>query len=579
MSKFFEFSSRIYGELTGFYSYGYRKNVPGVYINEAIAENFGIPCGMMSEDALHDFVMCSTGGVNGRRIRHGDGLLFKKSDGSYVTVTYEPMKKDRGGYVQEHRTKPSQYKKLSDLPNFSQLLTNAEYHSGCIFCAVSITPCENRGKVFDYACIAEFFDVLRKSLKKPAIHWIGERDYIIMIKPDELDEFSKLCEMPVAADGYEVSLSVTRVSLPAEETADEHEKKLEFCALKLRSGIVGGEYIFSRQDYEKYLACPKLHEILGAIDSGEIAFLPAVSVKTANVKYFYVVPKNEELICACNQAGLDSELDLMLLSSLREGLACGKLPKLSYCVPLRSNHTDTATIAELCAATEADIYIELRSRAKRYEEDLAARADKIKSAGAIPSISSTEAELWSLDGLRRMGFSVINTVSNDTEMISGTADLCRTFGLDCAVYYVDSDEEFIKMRRFGVDICAGKVFSEPIEIPDKTLFAEPHIIFDEEPEREPKPKPFDLSRFTSKVICRVLSKEIKEITAPRDQTVLEPTEKLDPIEGSDLEPLEYEEGIGAKKKRKEAKTEKAKKKLQKKEIKAGKLKKEKLEKK
>ncbi len=576
MSSVFEVMSSVFGRLTGFYSYGYRKDEPGIYINEAIAENFGLHSGMMSEGALNDFVMRSIGGVNGRKMRHGEGLLFRKVDGRYVTVTYDPMKKGKRGYVQEHRlNKASGHKKISDLPNFARLVTNAEYHSGNVFFVLNITPYEYHGDTFDYACIAEFFDKLRRELTKPAVHWIGGREYVVMVKPEERELFLTICGEPVELNGKSIPLSISRITVEPQDTATDHAEKLEFCAKRLRAGISGRDYIFSAEDFEKYRKMPKLHETVGAIDRGDISFLPAVAVKTGYVKYFYVVPRADELAEHAWYSGLDAELDIMLIRSLTAGLADGILPQTSYCVPAYSGNIDVGALSVLCSSCKEKIYIELHMRSKRYEDSADELIASVKNAGAIPLLADNETELCSLDGVRRMGIEGFRITEENDEIIKGTADFCRTFGLDCAVFGADSDEKFIKLRRYGVDVAAGAVLSEKVELPEKMRFAEPQILCDEEPEPIER-KPFDLTRFCVKIIYNTFKDDIKklsEIDISPDPIVPTAAEPAEPLGESDLEPLEYAEGIGAKKKRKEAVTDKAQRKRQKKEIKQGKLKK------
>ena len=584
MFSLFEKVSSFVGTMTGFYSYGYRKKEPGVYINRAVAKSFGLCQGMMSEDTLCDFVMRSVGGVNGRKIRCGERLLFKKSDGSYVTVTYEPMTEGKRGYVHEHRVRTGiKGDAFTSLPNFSAISSDAERRAGDAFFAVSITPYATRGETFDYACIAEFFDALRKRIKGTSVYWIGNREYIVMISPDKAESFVSLCKEDVALDGRPVKLSISRVFLPPKDTSVDQAKKLGFCVAKLRSGMENGEYTFSSDDYKEYLSMPKGSAQKRAAEAAELTFLPVISVKTGRAQYFRAELNDKKLAVSCFYGENSAIFGNSVMKKLTEGLLSKGLPQLSYCVPVFGLDFDENALCELISAANGKIYLELNIRAQRYERAIIEAVRKIKKAGAIPAVFDAQMKACELSALQRMGFSVIR--ANNNNVLKDCADFCRMFRIDCAVYGVDTDDGFIAMRRVGADLCAGLSVSPYVDVPKDTAFAEPFVICEDEEKEEPikaDNEVFDLSRFTAEMLYLGFEEEINGLVAPKSCTPTEHLEELCGLERAkkgELVPCEYEEGIGAKKKRKKAKTDKAQKKRQKKEIKQGKLKKIKLEKK
>ena len=599
----FEKTSAWFGSLTGFYSYGKRNNEPGIYINHAVAKNFGLYNGMISETALDEFVMRSIGGVNGRKMRHGEQLMFKRHDGTYSAVTYEPMHHGKRGYVHEIRVKTTgECLPLSALPNFSRLCENAEYRAGDLFCVISISPYENRGETFDYAAIAEFFDSLRKRCAKPSVLWLGDREYVLMIKPEQRDELDKLCKEELLLDGRAVTFSVIKAYIEPRYTDAEQAQKIAFCLKKIRSGSLCGDYYFDHDEFERAKTLLRDASLSEKIKNTELSFLPVVSVKSGKAKYFYVAPKDASLKDSAIFSGLRDELDCCITEKLTEGIRNEKFPKLPYCISVCADKVPTEKIALLAKESTSPIYVEICARAHRIDKKIWECAEKIKLAGAIPVIFDPQMNISELSAVQRMGFRIIRVFGQSTKKLKGIADFCRVFGIECAVHGVDLDEDFINLRRSGVDLCAGNVLSEAVDVPTQIHFCEPHVICEEEeneeePEPAKEPEPFDPSRFAAKMLCSVFSDEINSMIAPRKcppMDKMECTEKTDPLEPigkSDLVPCEYEKGIGSKKekkkkhkdkekhKHKKEKSDKKKKKLQKKEIKKGKLKKIKLEKK
>jgi hypothetical protein len=185
-----------------------------------------------------------------------------------------------------------------------------------------------------------------------------------------------------------------------------------------------------------------------------------------------------------------------------------------------------------------------------------------------------------------MGFCVIFVAGQSSEELLESARFCKTYGIECGVFGVTNDNEFIKLRRLGVDLCEGEIFSGALSYPEKTFYSEPHVLVEQEADNaEPeidRQEDFDLTRFAVKTVYGFCEKGIEKW---RNRATLEPLEPLELEECPEKEPphpeeeleslerLELCEGIGAKKKRKAAKTLRKEKKRQKKEIKKGKLKK------
>ncbi len=573
----------------GLYYYGYEKNGPCIYIDRAMSRNFYLPHGEISEKSLSKFVMRSIGGVNGRNIRKGDRLMFRKADGRYTLVTYEPMCKGKRGYVRE--IKPYMSNRclpLSALPNFDRLEMSAVSRAGDTFCVIRITPYENRGEDFDYACIAEFFDLLRREMTKPSVFWLGGREYAVMIKPCDFEKFSEICKKDLTVDGMKIKLSVSRVIIPAEATLTDQAQKLSFCTQKLRRGTVSGEYIFEESDfytYRKYTVGKALERKICKVETG---FLPAVSVGSGRVKYFYAFPKGKKFAEEAVFGGYAERLDSELLRRLTDMLRGGELPKAAYCLQLCGESIDEAAISELAHVAENKIYIEIRVRAARYEDSIAQKIAAIKRAGAVPVVYDPEAEVCSLAAMRRMGAEVIRLADKSREKLKAFCDFCRFYNIDCAFFGVELAEDFIELRRLGLDICAGGLFSGPIDIPEKTLFSLPVITYEKEEEEEEKAeeevREFDLTRFAVKTVYGFCAEEMNELLYTKKRKPLDPMEKtdrteklleLEKLDGCELSHCEYEEGLGAKKKRKKAVSDRAQKRRQKKEIKKGRLKKEK----
>ena len=544
---------------SGGFSYGPNKNGVGVTVSEAMAKNFGLPERDISERSFDEFITASVGGVNGRKTRSGEDLLFLRHDGKYSLITYEPASAGLRGYLHEKKGKPSkECLPLSVLPNFERLCANALVRAGDLFAVARITPRENFGADYDYACIAEFFDLLRERTERPSVLWIGGRSYVIILKPEEKEIFSKICQAKIELEGRAVGLSVSTAIIPPNETSADQVQKLAFCAYKLSRGVLGGEYIFDKSEFYSYRNYSKKSRLENEIDAVELVFLPVVSVKSGNVKYFYVMPKDDNLPEKAIFGGMAKELDEAVIGKLSDMLLKGELPIASYCLPVFEKEPNKDMVKRIAELSKSKLYLEIRTRVSRPEPDLEKRVRALNKSGVGTVLFDPEISCDDFSEIRRAGFGTVKIASKDRSLISACSDFCRMYVMDCAVTDVSEESDFIELRRLGVDLCEGEIFSPPTSHPEKGFFSQPHILCDIE----------EQTVETDDVLYAALSSSCERLegTEPLEKadklTILEPTERL-----------EYTEGIGAKKKRRELKLDFAKRRRQKKEIKKGRLKK------
>ena len=553
-----------------------------------------MPRGTMSERALSEFLMCSVGGVNGANIRYAEDILFRKSSGEYIGVSCAPITENGEGYIQEVPHKRSKkHPPLSDLPNFAAIAANVKKRAGDIFCVIHITPYIAYDSVSDYRCIAELFDILRKKLNKPSVFWLGERDYFVAVKENELDTFAELCRSEIQIGAQKIKFSVEMTVIPSEHTKKDALEKLAFCVRKTKEGICGEKYEFSESDFSIY---QKIRGNVGSIDERlscdklELSYLPYANVKSGYIKYFSVMPDDADLARDCVFNGCADRFDEAIIDKLTKLLESGEAPHAPYCISICGSKIDAQKIKHLASiliGSEQRIFVEISARAARIDRALEEKAKLIKDAGATPVIYDRNMKDFEACAMQRMGFEVIKA-DLDSGALKACADLCRTYNIDCAVAETNSNEDFIKMRRLGVDICSGAAVAQRTANPTQVIFPQPHILFEEEvPEEEDDDdeKEFDLTRFTVEKLYARFGTPINDLISPKPTEPMEhmenteKTEKLTEKLERDLEPCELEEGIGVGKKRKKAKSARAQKKRQKKEIKKGRLKKVKLMKK
>ena len=572
---FFDRISLFFSSKTGLYLYGKRKGEIGVYISYPLANNFDLPVGTVSERSLAEFLSVSTGGVNGRNIRRGEDLLFKKADGSYTTVTYQPIDTDRRGYVREKKAKTTnECLPLSALPNFERLSVAARFRAGDVFLVVNIHTKTDISYKTEYAVIAEFFDALRKDLKSPSVIWIGDKNYVIMISPDEEKLFFELAKRGVELDGEFFELALSCALIPADKTTSDQTAKLAFCAVKLGHGVVRGKYIFNESEFFEYRKYKKGEALKNEIRGLELAFTPVLSVNSGRVKYFYAEPKDA---CLAEKALLGGEgeyFDRVLTDKLAEKISEGVQPKHGYCVRLTGGKADAPRLKRLSEIAESEMYVQINGRIKDSESRLASLVKEYKAAGVKTVIYDPELDAAELKKLRKIGFDALRLAEFDRETAKLCADFCRMFRMECLVDGIDSEESFIEARRLGVDLCMGVLFTEASDMPSKLRYPVPVILCDEEPKKEEREGfKISLSRIAAGGIWGLFGG--KAVRYYESKLAEMPHEKAEPAEKETAacEPLEYEEGLGAKKNRKEAKSDLAQKRRQKKEIKQGKLKK------
>lgn len=589
MSKIFDNINIHTSKIFGYWSFGSKDNGSGVCISAAMADEFSLPRGMMSERALAEFIMCSVGGVNGIGIRYADDILFKKANGKYIAVSYAPASENAAGYIREvHHRGSKNCPPLSDLPNFEMISANVKKRAGDIFCVMHITPYIAHDAASDYRCIAEFFDNLRKKLDRPSVFWLGERDYFVAARENELDVFEDICRGEISIGRQKISFSVETAVIPPEHTKKDALEKLAFCLRKIKKGIKGEKYEFSESDFEIYQKSRRNADGVAERLSNSklaLAYLPYADVKSGYVKYFAVVPEDSELARDCILNGCENKLDEAIIDKLTKLLESGEIPKSPYCIALCGTEIDSKKIkyaASLLADAGIQLFVEISARAARIDRSLAEKVERIEEAGAKAVIYDRNIKERELYAMQRMGFSVIKT-DLDSAALKACADLCRTYNLDCAVAGVDTDEDFIKMRRLGADVCSGAAVGAKTSDPTAVIYPQPHILCDEEPEEKvEEEKEFDLTRFTVEKLYGRFGAPINDLISPKPteqmehMESMERTEPLDEKLRRDLESCEFEEGIGVGKKRKKAKSVRAQKKRQKKEIKKGRLKKVKL---
>ena len=107
VAKLFDNISIGAAKIIGYYPYDRKNSEAGVYISAAMAAEFSLPRGLMSERTFADFVMCSVGGVNGTGLKYASDLLFRKANGEYITVSYVPISENKSGYLQKDRHRKS----------------------------------------------------------------------------------------------------------------------------------------------------------------------------------------------------------------------------------------------------------------------------------------------------------------------------------------------------------------------------------------------------------------------------------------------------------------------------------------
>ncbi len=591
MSEIFDNINIRTAKIFGYWSLVRKDKGSGVCISAAMADEFSLPRGMMSERTLAEFIMCSVGGVNGVGIRYAEDILFKKANGEYIAVSYAPITESSNGYIHEMRHRHSKkHPPLSELPNFAMISANVKKRAGDVFCVMHMTPYIALDASSDYRCIAEFFDNLRKKLDRPSVFWLGDRDYFVAVKENELDAFDEICRGETSVDRQKINFSVEMAVIPPEHTKKDALEKLAFCVRKIKKGIKGEKYEFSDSDFEIYQKSRRNADSIAkrmSYDKLALAYQPYANVKSGYVKYFAVIPDDPELARDCILNGCENKLDEAIIDKLTKLLASGEIPKAPYCIALCGKEIDLEKIkyaASLLAGADRQLFVEISARAARIDRSLAEKVELIKSAGAVPVIYDQSMKDFEICALQRMGFSVIKT-DLDSPAIKACADFCRTYNLDCAVAGVDTDEDFIKMRRLGVDVCSGVAVGSKTSDPTAVIYPQPHILCDEEPEEEKEvedEKEFDLTRFTVEKLYGRFGAPINELISPKPTELMESMdamEKREPLKEKlrrNLEPCEFEEGIGVGKKRKKARSVRAQKKRQKKEIKKGRLKKVKL---
>ncbi|MBQ8388745.1 MAG: EAL domain-containing protein [Clostridia bacterium] len=601
--RIFEKISSLMSSFMAFYPFGLSKDEPGINISEAMATRFGLRAGNISEAELSDAVTVATGGVNGSTMRHADGILYRRPDGKYMMVSYSPIHGKERGYIHEVHGSSSATKcpPISELPSFGKLSAALERRADGLFCVMRVVPYSEKGEVFDYRCIAEFFDNLRRILTSPAIFWLGEKNYAVLISPDELDVLRKVIGRPLEIGGEIIRFAVAFAYISPSDSGLAAEK-LAFCLKRLGAGAVGGVYKFNADDYRNYCFVKERRTELSKRLSEwafKFEFRPVVSVKTGRAECFWVrTVSGEGFVLDCYYNGLLVELDRALLGKLISKLERGKLPVVSYCVPLYSSEDNldlVSELAELLAEKGKTLYVELEERVSRYDAATAARVGRFRDLDAKVCLSDREIKPWELPDIHRMSFDGVRVFDQTDAEIKACADFCRTYRMDCAVFGVHTEDKFIALRRLGVDFCRGDLFGAPTKSPEGEIFPLPTVEY--EPEEEPEEIEADASgeqkEFNpNKYIAKAIYSKLKGVIngdpnlKPRDpmekmegMESTDPTEKLEPEEGGELEFTEREEGLGAKKKRKEITDPKKQEKRQKKEVKKGKLKKIKLEKK
>lgn len=587
---------------TAFYPFGYAKDEPGINISEAMAARFGLRAGNISEAELSDAVTVATGGVNGSTMRHAEGILYRRPDGKYMLVSYSPVHGKERGYLHElHGSASTKCTPISELPNFGKLSAALERRTDGLFCIMRVIPYSEKGEVWDYRCIAEFFDNLRRTLTSSAIFWLGEKNYAVLISPDELDVLRKVIGRPLEIGGEDIRFAVAFAYISPSDSGLAAEK-LAFCLKRLGAGVVGGFYKFNADDYRNYSFVKERRAELSKRLSEwafKFEFRPVVSVKTGRAECFWVRSvSGDEFVLDCYYNGLWAELDRALLGKLISKLERGKLPVISYCIPLYSGEDNldlVSELAELLAEKGKTLYVEIEERVPRYDAALAARVARFHKLNTKVCLSDRETKPWELPDIHRMGFDGVRVFDQTDAEIKACADFCRTYRMDCAVFGVDTEDKFIALRRMGVDFCRGDLFGAPARFPEGDIFPLPIVEY--EPEDEPEesevekdgePKEFNPNRYMAKAIYSRLNGVINSDPhlQPREpmekmegMETTDPMERLEPDGGRELEFTEREEGLGAKKKRKEITNPKKQEKRQKKEVKKGKLKKIKLEKK
>lgn len=560
---------------TGLYMYGKKKGGVGVYINSALARNFALPVGEASERSLAEFVNVSTGGVSGRAIRRGENLLFKKANGDYTTVTYQPTDGNRCGYLREKKRKTTnECLPLSALPNFEKLYGASRLRAGDVFFVVNIRTKTDMSNKTEYAVISEFFDALRKKLNSPSVIWIGDKNYVIMIAPDEEKSFFELAKREVELDGEFFGLALSYSVISADKTMSDQVQKLAFCAKKLEQGVLNGEYVFDEAEFFEYRKYPRGEELKKEISELELKYTPVLSVNSGRVKYFYVEPNDPRLADKALFGKASEYFNSTLTEKLVGAISNGVFPRYSYCIPLIGGEADTANLKRLSEIAESNIYVQISGRIRNSESSLASLAKEYRSAGIKVVIYDPELDCSELPKLRKIGFDAMKLAQNDRETVKICADFCKMFRMECLIGGIDGEESFIEARRLGVDLCTGALFAEPTDTPKKFQYAVPFILCDEEVQTEEHEEfEISLSRVAAGAIWGLF---LEKATRFYDRKFSgKPLEKAEPLEAEELicEPLEYAEGLGAKKKRKEADSDLAKRKRQKKEIKQGKLKK------
>ena len=597
--RYFDKISSIVSSFSSFYPFGHAKGEPGLRISDAMANRFGIRAGIISERELSDTVTVATGGVNGSAMRHADGVMFRRGDGKYIMVSYSPATENERGFIHEiHGSTSAKCPPISELPNFGKLSAALARRMDGNLCIVRIVPYTQRGEVFDYCCIAELFDNLRRTLSSPAVFWLGDKNYAVFIGGDELASFRRVLATPVTFGGESISFATAFAYIPPSETGLAAEK-LAFCLKRLGVGEVGCEYKFNADDYRSYCFVKERGTELSKkiADWGfKFEYRPVVSVKTGYPECFWVrTVSGEAFVLDCYYNNLLNELDRAMLGKLLSKLERGKLPVISYCVPIYGSDDNSDLLEKIVNKLRESgktLFVELEGRAPRYDDALAARVARYAALGARVCLSDREMEVRELPDIRRMGFCGVRIFNQNDSEIRACADFCRTYRMDCAVFGVSTEEKFISIRRLGVDFCRGDLFGAPTSYPEGNIFRLPTVETEEEPEPEPAEEAesspaagFDPAREAAKLIYGKVKRFVEtdphlEKRDPMDaMETVEPMEPLESKTEGGLEFTEREEGLGAKKKRKEITDPKKQEKRQKKEIKKGKLKKMKLEKK
>lgn len=377
-----------------------------------------------------------------------------------------------------------------------------------VFATIEISPHTSGTEVYDLefeqSSYKLFSELIRKEFTDCGVFYIKNGEFLAAFPPENEEHkitdistrmesilgvrytlgeksFSYACKI-----GYYLESTTNRVS---EDRITEALNRLAFCKKKLNERYSGEMYVFSENDYDKYLSSRARTSRLPDIfreKAISLCFQPIVSVKTAKTEFYEVLmrispelyPSTGMFIDDCISEGMDVELDNLVWQKLANGLEDGSIPANSYSVNMMGNTSigeSVERVAKSLSAKGCTLYIEFTEHINVSEAMQQERYLKATEIGAKLSADDYGIAHSNLELLFKTRFEIVKIPSQFVSgidknppsivFVKAIIDFAASIGVHCVAEGVETQEELAVLVSLGADYIQGYYFDKPLPVP------------------------------------------------------------------------------------------------------------------